>query len=206
MLAVRAAFIQGRRHAPILFGFEVAEGQILQLPLQLPHAQAVGERRIHRPRFQRTALAVRHRQFTRMAQGHQFLREPRQHQPWIAHYGQQHLAQRLGLRGIKALRRRPVAGQAEVAQALQRQRGVGGWLPDDSSGLLRGEGTVSEQRPHQQRARQIGAAGERAHDFGRLVGERMVHGHARARVLERGTRRGEGIANLGRAQLAGFPG
>ena len=48
-----------------------------------------------------------------------FLAVLREHQPRIAHHREQHLANGLGLPGIEALRGRPVAWQADIADALE---------------------------------------------------------------------------------------
>ncbi len=43
-LAVGAPLVQLRRDAPVVVGLQVAKRQILQLPLELPDSEAVGER------------------------------------------------------------------------------------------------------------------------------------------------------------------
>jgi len=47
-LAGHTALGQQARDAFVLVGLEEAEGQVLHLPLDLPDAQAVGQRREHR--------------------------------------------------------------------------------------------------------------------------------------------------------------
>ena len=121
-LAVGAPLVERRGHAAVLVGLEVTERQILELPLQLPDAEAVGERRVDGARLERAARALGGRQVARVAQRHQLLGETREHQARIAHHRQQHLAQRLGLARIEAVRRRPVARQSEVAQAHAGRR------------------------------------------------------------------------------------
>ena len=57
-LAVGAPLVEGGGDALVLIRLEVAERQVLQLPLQLPHAQPVGERGVHRAGFQGAAAAL----------------------------------------------------------------------------------------------------------------------------------------------------
>ncbi len=94
------AFVVGR--------LKVAKRQILELPLQLPHAQAIGERRIHLARLG-GELALQDG-FERFGGAHflQLPGEPHDHQTHIADDRQQHLAQRLGLAGLEALLGRPI--------------------------------------------------------------------------------------------------
>ncbi len=135
-----------------------------------------------------------------MAQTHQLLREPRQHQARVAHHGEQHLAQRLGLARIEAVRRRPVVGQAEGPQALQCNGDVGGPLADDIGGLLGRETGARDHRAREQRVGELGALGESAHDLGRLGREAEIRWRARTGTLECGTRADDGVADRGRAE------
>ena len=59
VLAVGAPLVERGGHAAVLIGLEVAEGQILELPLQLPDAEAIGERCVHGARLERPPLALR---------------------------------------------------------------------------------------------------------------------------------------------------
>src|SRR3989442_11830067 len=67
-LTVGAALVERGGDAAVLLRLEVAEREILELPFQLPHAQAVGERRVDGARFERAPLALRARQLARVAQ------------------------------------------------------------------------------------------------------------------------------------------
>ncbi len=55
-LALGALAVQQRGDAPVVVGLQEAEGQVLDLPLQLPDAEPVGQRREH---LQRLAAPVR---------------------------------------------------------------------------------------------------------------------------------------------------
>ena len=56
-LAVGALLGQRRGDAPVVVGLQEAEREVLELPLELPQPQAVGERREHFARLERQALA-----------------------------------------------------------------------------------------------------------------------------------------------------
>jgi hypothetical protein len=107
-------------------------------------------------------------------QGDQLLGEPCQHQARVAHHCEQHLAQRLGLARVETVGGRPVARQAECAEALQGDGDIGGALPDDARGLLGGEARARQHRSREQRVRELGALGEAAHDLGGLGGEAEI--------------------------------
>src|SRR5205823_8831153 len=65
-LAVGAPLVERGGDAAILLRLEVAEREILELPFQLPHAQAVGERSVDGARLERAPLAPRARQRARV--------------------------------------------------------------------------------------------------------------------------------------------
>ncbi len=107
-LAFGAPRVQGGSDALVVGGLKVAEGEILQFPLQLPHAQPIGERRIDFAGFGRE-LAPQDR-IERLGGAHflQLSGEAHHHQPHVADDRQQHFAQRLGLAGLEALFGRPI--------------------------------------------------------------------------------------------------
>ena len=119
-LAVGAPLVEGGGDVLVLLRLQVAEGQVLQFPLQLPDPQAVRQRRVHGARLQGPAAAFGRVERARMPQRNQFLGQPRQHQPGIADHREQHLAQGLGLGRVEAVCRGPVARQSERADAHQR--------------------------------------------------------------------------------------
>jgi hypothetical protein len=79
-------------------GLEEAEGQVLHLPLHLPDAQPVGQRREHLQRLARHALGHRLLGGGVPAQGLQARGQPQHHHAQVARERQQHLAHVLGLR------------------------------------------------------------------------------------------------------------
>ena len=56
-LAVGALLVERRGDAPVVVRLQEAERQVLELPLELPEAEAVGERREHLAGLERQALA-----------------------------------------------------------------------------------------------------------------------------------------------------
>ena len=55
--AVGALLGERRGNAPVVVGLQEAEGQVFELPLELPQPQAIGERREHLARLERQPLA-----------------------------------------------------------------------------------------------------------------------------------------------------
>ena len=142
----------------------------------------------------------------RVAQRHQLLGQPRQHQARIAHHREQHLAQRLGLARVQALRRRPVARQSERRQPLQRERRCRRRPvrrcrrpPPASEPPLR-----EQRRAPAARARARCSSVSAPMISAASAGERQIGRRARAGALERGARAADGVANLRRAELTGF--
>jgi hypothetical protein len=115
-LAVDAPFRQRAGDAVVGIGFEIAEGQVLEFPLEAPYAEAVRERSQDLARFDGELQSLRRRQLACVAQSHQLLGQPGEHQARIGRHGQQHLAQRLGLVFVEQLAGRPVRGQMQLAQ------------------------------------------------------------------------------------------
>ena len=180
-LAVGALLGQRGGDAPVVIGLQEAEGEVLEFPLELPQAQAVGERREHLARLEREPLARGGMSIPRGAEIDQLPREPRQHQPRIADHRQQHLAQRLGLRRLEVVRGRRHRRQADVAEMreLARQRADRGAEMQLDFARLRGRG--GEGRLRQQRGGEHRVFGQRSDDdrrFGGLIDGRARHAPA----------------------------
>jgi hypothetical protein len=101
-LARGARLVEQPRDAPVLVGLQEAERQVLQLPLDLPDAQPVGQRREHLLRSQRQRLRAVGPAEREPAQRLQPRGQPQQHHAQVAREGQQHLAHAFGLQ--RALR------------------------------------------------------------------------------------------------------
>ena len=98
MQALFALFIEQLGDAAVFFGILVAEAQIFELPFELPHAQAVGQRRENIQRFFGGGAffrAVGHAAEKLHGAGAQ--RQRNQHHADVRHHCQQHLAHGFGL-------------------------------------------------------------------------------------------------------------
>ncbi len=96
-LALHAALVQQPGDAAVLVGLEEAERQVLQLPLDLPDAQPVGQGREHLLRLSSQLGRARRAAGGVPTQRLQARREAQQHHPQVARERQQHLAHALGL-------------------------------------------------------------------------------------------------------------
>ena len=103
--AVGALLRERRGDAAVVVRLQEAERQVLELPLELPEPQAIGERREHLARLERQPLARGGVSVPGGAELDQLARQARQHQARIADHRQQHLAQGLGLRRLEVMRR-----------------------------------------------------------------------------------------------------
>ncbi len=139
-----------------------------------------------------------------MSQPDELLGELRQHEPWVADHRQQHLADRLGLARIQPLSGRPVARQADVADALEIGSDARRLGARELRELLRREAVQADQGPQHQRVRKLRVVGERPDDFGGLgaVLERVVR--RRARGFGSGAHLGDRSEDFRRTELNGF--
>src|SRR5688572_30579243 len=113
LLALQALLVEHARDALIELGLEIAERQVLELPLELPDAQAVRERRVDIERFPgvRTALFVR--VFRKPSERLGPAGEPDQHHAHVLGHAEHHLAQHLVL-----FARRATRGDAKLVELL----------------------------------------------------------------------------------------
>jgi len=124
-LALRALFVEHARNALVGLGFKIAEGEILQLPLHLPDAQAVGQWRVDQLAFTRHFIAQRARPVAQEAQRLDTASQAQHDHADVIYHGQQHLAQNLGLRlhlgstFAAAGPRRRTGQRTQAAQALE---------------------------------------------------------------------------------------
>jgi hypothetical protein len=94
---LQALLVQRAGQRVVGLGFEEAEGQVFQLPLDLPDAQPVGQRGEHLARLQRHLGGHRLLAGGEPAQGLQARGQAQQHHAQVAAEGQQHLAHALDL-------------------------------------------------------------------------------------------------------------
>ena len=126
--ALDALLVEQARDELVGLGLEKAEREILDLPLDLPDAEPVGQRREHLQRLARHALGHGPLAGRRVAQRLQARGQPQHHHAQVAREREQHLAHVLGLRaGAVAWRMR--RGRARLLLhmhqlgGLDRQRG-----------------------------------------------------------------------------------
>jgi hypothetical protein len=125
-LAVGALFVQQPRDALVGVGLQVAERQVLQFPLQLPDAEAVGQRRMDVARQLRQGAPLRFGQPVGRAHPRQLPRQQDRHHPQVAHDRQQQAAQALGAAGAALFgMQRPDLGGRALALDQQRDRRMG---------------------------------------------------------------------------------
>mmetsp|Transcript_21669 Transcript_21669/g.84381 ORF Transcript_21669/g.84381 Transcript_21669/m.84381 type:complete len:464 (+) Transcript_21669:1574-2965(+) len=118
LLAHDACLLQALGQRLVAVGVAEAEGQVLQLPFDLPDAQPVGQRRKHRQRFLRQFRRAVAPDRRKPAQRLQPRGQAQQHHAQVARERQQHLAHPLGLLGtLVALA--VAAGRSAPGRALQ---------------------------------------------------------------------------------------
>ena len=164
-LAVEAALVEHARNRLVAVGLERTEAQVLELPLQLPDTQAVGERREQVEHLARRARAQRRVAAHERAQRLRALRELDQHDADVFHHREQHLAQVLGLRRALGLVDGVRRG-ADVTHARDAtdQRGHVG---AESRGQVIGvEGAGHREAEQQRTAHRVGIEAQPGEDGG----------------------------------------
>ena len=119
-LALDAALVEHLRDALVQLRLEEAERQVLELPLQLPHAETVRERRVDVQRLARHGATRLVRRVREEAQRLRAAREADEHDPDVLDHREEHLAQHLGLRLpgglLLALRGEPARHDPQAVQ------------------------------------------------------------------------------------------
>ncbi|CFP64051.1 Uncharacterised protein [Bordetella pertussis] len=171
------------RNLLVALGFEEAERQVFHFPLELPDAQAVGQRGIQVQRLARETGRARRLGLGMPAQALQPRRQPHQHDAQVGRHGQQHLALHLLLGAAFGL---AVAGMARHdAQPQQRARAL--HQPRHLDPELAGHRVVAQGRRggvqvRRQRGQHRGhagglvgmQAGQDAHRAGGMAGQRLA--------------------------------
>ncbi len=197
--AHHALFLEHFGDALVGVRFDETKGQVFQLPLELPDAQAVRERRVQVQRF--TAISGRHvveqLKIGKVAQRRHARRQAHQHHPHVAGHGQQHLAQRFNLgHGLLGrvfaapdllLANRHIAQPDQLAHAGHQ---IGRLLADTR--FKAGDGLGIE---HGELEHQAGDTG-----FGVAAQKSQRTGHAQ-REFERVLARGTGLVLIGFAGI-----
>ena len=99
-----ALFIQLSGHMPIGVRLQIAEGQVFQLPLQLPDAQAIGQRGMDISGQLRQRLSLGGRQAARCTHARQLPGQQDGHHAQVVDDGQQQTAQPFAVTSNDALR------------------------------------------------------------------------------------------------------
>ena len=113
-LTAGAVVVHGAGQLTIGIGLEMAEGQVLQLPFELGHAEPIGQRCIEIQRLSRDAAAHRLGLARQPAQPLHPPGQLDQHRAHVVHRGQQHATQGLGLVG-----RRLAVGLGAVLEGVE---------------------------------------------------------------------------------------
>ncbi len=116
-LAVGAPLVELAGDRVVALGVEEAEGEVLELPLDLPDAEPVGERREHLHRLGRELLRARRLARREPAQRLQPRGQAQQHHAQVAREREQHLPHPLGLqRLVGGIDARALGGALQVAE------------------------------------------------------------------------------------------
>ncbi len=123
--AIAAALVKQLGDAPVDVRLQEAEGQILQLPFQLPDTESVGQRRVDVAGQPRQRVPLPGRQLDRRAHPRQLPRQQNEHHAQIAHDRQQQTTQtfRRLVRGVLGVQRPHLFGRLlALDQPLQLGR------------------------------------------------------------------------------------
>ena len=129
--ALDAGLVEQAGHAPVVGGLQEAERQVLDLPLDLPYAQPVGQRREHLQRLARQRFGARRPAGGKPAQRLQPRRQPQQHHAQVARERQQHLAHAFGLQGaLLGADHRRARSALDLHQLARQRDEAGGTLAE----------------------------------------------------------------------------
>jgi hypothetical protein len=98
-LAAAALVVEQARDLLVGLRLEVTEREVFEFPLQLPDAEAVGERRVDVARELRERAALVVRQRCGQAQAREMPRQQHQHHAQVAHDGEQQATQAFAVAG-----------------------------------------------------------------------------------------------------------
>ena len=171
LFAMRARLVELARDVRVVGWLQKAKRQILQLPLDLPDAQAIGQRREHLLGFQRQRGRARLLGRGVPAQRLQARRQAQQHHAQVARESQQHLAHPLGLLlaalGLDGGLARRALHRDQLARVLdQAGVGVAERIAHDFFRTLQKVGGVDQVRGGAQRRHRT----DRLQDAGHTVG------------------------------------
>ena len=114
-LAVDARLVEPAGDAAVLGRLEPAERQVLELPLELPDAEPVRERRIDLARLPGEVQTRGVVELARVPHAAQLVREAHEHQPRVGDDGEQHPAERIRLAAPTGRGRAPQASRRGIS-------------------------------------------------------------------------------------------
>jgi hypothetical protein len=194
--AVDARLVQPAGDAPVLRRLEPAEREILELPLELPDAEPVGERGVDFPGFPGEVQPAGFVELTRVAHPAQLFREPYQHQPRVGDDREQHAPQRVGLVGGEAAARRPLGAGTKLAEPPELLREADRGLAGDRDGAGPRQLRMAEDRLQQRSRDDLAFRVERGQDGGRV--RALPQGGRPGGVIRRASRSERGAQFLER--------
>ena len=179
-LAIEPSLVDEPGDPLVFVGLERAQRQVLELPLELPDAEAVGERRVDVHHLARGDAAAATFASHQMAQRLRPLGKLDQHHADVLDHREEHLAQVLGLRGALL----PVGANGErlhgihPRDALDEGRDVGAERRHDAIAPVAGSLGQPDQQRGRQRVRIESLRGEDAGGAERAGDQRLAIGAA----------------------------
>jgi hypothetical protein len=139
-----------------------------------------------------------------MPQSNELRRQPCEHETRVAHYGEQHLAQRFRLAHVEPCARRPVARQTELAEPAQCFGGARRGVTDSARECLGAHTIAADHGLRQHGARELRIVREGADDFGGFSRIGQQRRRQRPRFFHGGAHARDAGTNLGRTELRAF--
>ena len=199
-LAAAAVVVQRLRDAQVVLGLQHAERQVLQLPLQLPDAEPVGQRRVNVARHPRQRTLLVGRQPPRRAHARELAGQHDRHHAQVAHQRQQQPAHAFGIAAsaVAAVQRpHPARGALAFQQHVQALRHL--------HLRLRRQRLHIDQRIQQGGGQHLGVGVERDEDRQGVGQHFRAVAHRRARLGMRapadGQRRRQGLGRHARQRV-----
>jgi hypothetical protein len=194
-----ALLVEQPGHGLVLLGLQEAERQVLDLPLDLPYAESVGERREHLHRLPGQKLGAPLLAGCVIPQRLQARSQAQQHHTKIACEGQQHLAHALGLlRPLLTLQLRLASGPLDLHQFAGVHDETGVRRPEGFRhgffGLLQVVTGIDQVRRCTHRRRRADAFEDRADTVGVL---QSIFAGVQKLADQQGLRKCPGALNLG---------
>ena len=135
----------------VLVGLEVLEGEVLELPLDLPHPEPMGQRGVDLHRLARDARLLLRRQEPEGAHVVEPVGELDDHHPHVLGHGQEHLADVLGLLLLHGSGRSELGELGDPVDQARRPRARSACRGPGSSSRCPPERRAAARRPGSRR-------------------------------------------------------